>query len=308
MKSHAFTATALLLLTSTQAHAFERTQTCYPGRALSELGCKEGQAPTFVYWHKSCVPWHIDGTSIPERFHPVIQRGFETWNDVEGSALTLQYAGVTDQSSIGYDCRDRGRRNVNLVRFNQDWQASSQIIAMTTTTYHTVTGQVYDADIEFNTRHYVFDDVELPHVDPAMTMDLQHVLTHEVGHFVGLDHSIESSYQGNRDYTQATMFASTFAGRTNQRYLDDDDIVGIETIYPVEGGDVAACKSLEPSDHRSHPDFDGTYNSCTARELRGKGCRCSSADGEFSQEALWTSLLTGLFLLGGTLRARRSRA
>jgi len=55
-------------------------------------------------------------------------------------------------------------------------------------------------------------------------VDLENVMTHELGHYLGLAHST---------VLDATMFASAEAGETIKRDLDPDDIEGLCTIYPA---------------------------------------------------------------------------
>lgn len=56
-------------------------------------------------------------------------------------------------------------------------------------------------------------------------LDLQGIATHEFGHALGLGHSSDPS---------ATMYATTSDGKSH-RSLEDDDIIGIQTIYGVRG-------------------------------------------------------------------------
>jgi hypothetical protein len=53
--------------------------------------------------------------------------------------------------------------------------------------------------------------------------DLQSIITHEAGHFMGLAHSFDPN---------ATMWAHYSAGTESFRDLSDDDIDGICTVYP----------------------------------------------------------------------------
>ena len=49
-------------------------------------------------------------------------------------------------------------------------------------------------------------------------------MTHEVGHYLGLDHS---------QIQEATMYRSARLGETKKRSLEQDDIDGVCSIYPV---------------------------------------------------------------------------
>ena len=87
---------------------------------------------------------------------------------------------------------------------------------------------VYDADIKLNGEHFSWSDS-----GEAGKMDIQNIATHEIGHFIGLDHVDAASYTGPETYTEATMYAYATAGETKQRTLDPDDEDGIAYLYPA---------------------------------------------------------------------------
>ena len=93
---------------------------------------------------------------------------------------------------------------------------------MTTTTYDANTGRIYDADIEFNEQHFVFDTA-----GATDRYDLQSVVAHEAGHVLGLDHS---------EFWDATMYGHINAGELDKRDLEPDDVAGLCSIYAPGGG------------------------------------------------------------------------
>jgi hypothetical protein len=97
---------------------------------------------------------------------------------------------------------------------------ADSIIALTVHTYAITSGQIFDADIEINTAH---NNVTIGSSDVAF--DLQSILTHESGHFLGLAHT-----QTVND--TSTMFYQYVTGSTNMRTPKPDDICGVCEIYP----------------------------------------------------------------------------
>ena len=71
--------------------------------------------------------------------------------------------------------------------------------------------------------------------DPVTGNDLASVLTHELGHFLGLNHS---------DITAATMETGYAATDDLRRSLEPDDIEGICAIYPPDR--TVSSHSCEP--------------------------------------------------------------
>jgi hypothetical protein len=91
-------------------------------------------------------------------------------------------------------------------------------IAITTTQFHPVTGEIYDSDVELNSLNNVFTMSET-----NVNIDLPSVVLHEAGHFLGLAHSSLFS---------AVMSPTLGQGDASRRNLDPDDVQGICSAYP----------------------------------------------------------------------------
>ena len=129
--------------------------------------------------------------------------------------------GVRPGCGNTYDCWD-------------DLTHGSGVIATTTTTSNKFTGQINDTDIEINDSidrfgtKFTFTAVDgSPCTDPNQTgcvrLDVQNTITHEAGHSLGLDHTLDPN---------ATMYATAPEGEVSKRVLGADDIQGICDIYP----------------------------------------------------------------------------
>jgi MYXO-CTERM domain-containing protein len=133
-------------------------------------------------------------------------------------------------------------QNANVVLFHDTvwpYEDAEDSVGLTTTTFNDQTGAIVDADIEINAT------VPLSTTDAVAvgSYDLLSIMTHEVGHFLGLAHSREPG---------ATMGAIYEPGSDDFRTLSDDDVAGICAIYapdrPVKecdftpvGGFAAEC-------------------------------------------------------------------
>jgi hypothetical protein len=167
------------------------------------------------------------GTECPQGGKPsigVIALGGASCDEVEFNPPELGRAGAP---------------NANIVMFRDDgWPYAGErfVIARTSITFDPNTGAIFDADIEINS----FDN-DLSTGDELMGTDLQAVLTHEVGHFLGLDHST---------FDNATMQANYDSSSLGARTLSSDDIAGVCSIYsPLEDGAQVTCPGKTGPQH-----------------------------------------------------------
>jgi len=201
--------------------------------------------------------------------------------------------------------------------------------AATSVVARSSTGQIVDADIEINAFHFQWADRA---VHPELTdrYDLQNVLTHELGHLLGLDHSCFVAAGGARpnDHTgepapdcatapaevvATTMFPSAVAGDLERRTLEADDREGVCAIYPAaatpcapgvscmchtNGGQDAGAGSPDAA-----PADAGAPDAGTPGSGGGGGCGIA-ADGRRSQR-LWPVLLCLGAALAAIVRRRR---
>src|SRR6185295_18914382 len=80
-------------------------------------------------------------------------------------------------------------------------------------------GQILEADIMFNPQAPFSTSA----ITPEDKTDLQSVATHEIGHFLGMDHT---------SLLSSVMFPTVTDGTSYARVLSADDIAGVSTIYP----------------------------------------------------------------------------
>ena len=170
-----------------------------------------------------------------------VRKAFATWSTVvcpNGQRVGLHLAelATTPCGNAEYDAQGP---NVNAILFRDGaWQYKGvdNNVAKTNVHYDPDTGEIHDADIEVNTanNHYTVGDTDVK-------FDLQTVLTHEIGHFLGLAHSPNP---------WAVMSASYEPGSIAGRELDVDDIAAICALYPPDGSSAACDYTPEGGEDR----------------------------------------------------------
>lgn len=112
---------------------------------------------------------------------------------------------------------------LNVVRWvvdEDDPERDPEALATALVTYRTADGAITDADIVINAVDHGWT---VAASGCAEVYDLQNVLAHEVGHFLGLSHEAERR--------EATMYPRAGRCEVTKRDLDDDDRDAIATLY-----------------------------------------------------------------------------
>jgi hypothetical protein len=137
-----------------------------------------------------------------------IQNSFGAWRNINESKIDFEFAGaITNPATSASDRR-------NVIRW-VDSNIATGVFAVTITTFDTSNGQITDADMQLNDRDFTWDTL-----GPTGTQGvigramIESVVTHELGHFIGLDHP---------NNAQATMFYASSPGLINQASLETDD-------------------------------------------------------------------------------------
>lgn len=249
-----------VLLASTEALAFCRSTTCQGASCeTDENECPISGKPLF--WKTACVSYSFqkDGTQdLPyEQTQLAVNRAFAAWNNIDcGSGKASISFSPTDIVECKKSEYNKEGRNLNVVLFQDDdwtYRGIDGTLAKTSVTSNQETGEIYDADIEVNAANQ-----ELTITDKAedVRFDLQAIMTHEVGHFLGIAHSSDPS---------ATMYRSYDSGQTSQRFLTQDDRDALCEVYPP---DRAAVCDPEP--------LGGFSATCRTESGDEGGCSMSS--------------------------------
>jgi hypothetical protein len=216
---------ASLLSAPSEAHAYCRSTTCTGDCPRDDDGCKTTGHKLF--WPGLCVGFSLqkDGTAfLPMvQVRKVVTLSFLAWSEREcdgGGTTTLQFTDLDDVACKKTEYNEE-LSNANVIMFQDNkwiYKGDENTLAKTTVTFDNETGEIFDADIEVNTASNTFTVS-----DQNVEYDLQSVMTHEAGHFIGLDHSPDFD---------ATMNASYNEGDTSLRDLEPDDIAATCEVYP----------------------------------------------------------------------------
>ena len=288
---------ALLGACAAWAQGFARTQV--PGR--------EDKGPLCVTWNKRELTYTVDSagssrTPGASEFF-AIDAAFASWQAVSDTCSDFRF--VRGERVAGAQI-GRGTEASNVIVFREEscrtaapvsdpcqadgscanryacWDHSDFTIALTTTTFSTKTGAIYDADIELNaaphvdSTRFLFTTISSPPCTPGpdavtcVATDIQNTLTHEIGHAVGFDHV---------EIPGSTMEATAPPGETQKRIIDFGTSEGFCKTYP-KGLPPVPCDELAQLRRRIIANGAGT-----------PGCGCDASLGTGS---LW---LLGLLLL-----------
>lgn len=225
------------------AYAFCRTTTSKTptGYNPADSGCWMQGVP--LAWHVDRVPYAVDSAASKQvtlaEATRVADLAFGAWNETtcpDGGAPSIQAYDEGPSSSVpdGSEgdalaewayCAESTSCNSSahdvLVFDDDSWPYNDPVntLALTTVTYGVNDGAIFEAYTEINSANNTLTTAEPP---PEGAFDLQAILTHEAGHFLGLAHAT---------YTTSIMYAYYHSGAIA---LTSDDIDGICTVYPPQ--------------------------------------------------------------------------
>ncbi|MBT9557047.1 MAG: matrixin family metalloprotease [Myxococcales bacterium] len=200
------------LLTSTLSHAY----VLYTSREFDQVVLRWATQSTPIAFDAG-APQEIDAAAARSE----LLVSLDEWSQLtclgDVDSWTFEDQGLVQGQKVGFD-PSAGASNENLVVWvRSNWSHPEQVVALTSLTYDFYSGEIVDADIELN------DEVFLFSTEPSLKeMDLRNTFVHELGHFLGLDHSTEKS---------ATMYFTAPQGETKKRTLSQDDLDGYCALY-----------------------------------------------------------------------------
>lgn len=169
-----------------------------------------------VGWHLPAGNWKysLNVSSVPSSvsdLSAVATNAFNVWQGVQ-SKVTFSRTSDTTKTKSAYD-------HQNIIAWGR---TNGNALAVTYTRYDTSTKEVVDVDTIFNQRFaWTWNTASC-----SNAYDAQDILTHETGHWMGLDDEYATNYANN------TMYGYGSTAEIKKDTLTNGDTQGVQAIYP----------------------------------------------------------------------------
>lgn len=261
---------------------------CWSPAASAYVRTTTAKAGTPLRWmFSNCVHMRVnswglstitDGSDLA-----AVGRAMKNWRDATRHCSYMRFhllPGTGDAKPNMNQCGN----NENVIYFEEDsWSYDSSAVALTLgknidSPGNAQDGRIVDMDIQFNAV-----DNKFTASGEAGKYDIENILTHELGHLLGLDHPCDNGVSSSKrpiknhkgvtipvcgssgvtaEMEQTTMYISTTKAQTHMRSPEADDINGVCAIYPIED-DPGTCAAV-----RYEQDCGGC--SCGVGQLPGR--------------------------------------
>lgn len=202
--------------------------------AAFERAAVDGKPSTYLFWPARTIAYYLNKRGSADlaikEVVGAVRRSFFSWASPSCTDLEPRFMGLDggEQTNLTLgEGEAPDRKNLLIWREDQwppagvtDGTITKDMAAVTTLSYDADSGAIIDADIDLNGHDFFWttsDD------QMQRSRDVQNIVTHEVGHLLGLAHSKNA---------EATMFAMTEDAELKKRTLEQDDLDGICAIYP----------------------------------------------------------------------------
>ncbi len=294
------------------------------GAQIGNVACVERGEP--LVWRTPCLSYAVDSRgsawfSDVSEIEALVDQSFATWQttDCGGSPPNLIFKPLQRSTCRRAEFNTTG--NVNTIAFLDPWQDPCAdpgdgydpfAFAVTVVWHNTTTGEILDADMMINDQRTTRFNAGGPYADCPQTgclqgtpsipgpADLRSIVTHEIGHFIGIGHS---------DVEEATMFAMAERESVDKRDLAQDDIDAVCDIYPP-GNLTSECNAVPEGGLQLNCETDGNGDEIACDDpaavpANGSGCACSTND---PRAGSWLMLLAALVTITSARRRSNRRA
>jgi hypothetical protein len=165
---------------------------------------------------------NAEGISAAD-FKGAVRAATYAWSSVDSADVEFVSNGETETAESSHDWE-------NVIFFDYNWQHDDDLLALNSNWSYS-DGTIVGFDIRINPNH------EWTVTGEEGASDLQNMLTHEIGHSLGLDHTTVDA--------EASMFHASAAGEMSKRTLKSDDMAGVTYLYGNgSGGNGGAINDL----------------------------------------------------------------
>lgn len=202
-----------------------------PLLAYLKLGFQVGTRNVALHWESLPARFYVTNAGVPNvsatQFQAAVSAAFATWDQVPSATFSGTFGGLTPAAPFDDD-------GMSVLGYAHRPDLD-RVLAATTFIVNTVTGEIVESDIFFNSAF----PWSTAAAGEGNRYDVESIALHEIGHLLGLGHSAlgetELRAGGGRRVIAAgaVMFPIAFsAGNIEGRALRPDDVAGVSDIYP----------------------------------------------------------------------------
>lgn len=159
------------------------------------------------------VPSSVGSANLPT----IASNAFSQWTSALGGKVNITRTPFdTTVNRASFD-------GIHVIAWGR---TSGTALGVTYTWYYTATHEVAEVDTIMNQKFPWYWNAANPACTDANSYDAQDILTHELGHWMGLNDTYDAIFSNN------TMFGYGSKGEIKKDTLTTGDINGVKAIYP----------------------------------------------------------------------------